>query len=181
MPINTEQFRNPALSEQERRAKINANMKQLDYSSGNGLLKAEKKTLSPSESYLFIGIGGTGQKALRSIKETINKTIKPNCHEQQVRYLVVDCAENELNQLVRDGVFEQSEIMLIPYQGAHDTISPQHIASDKKNGWIRACTVRQEEVFPKGIPALKATEPVLGVRRAGSGSPTAEELQLSTE
>ena len=138
MPINTEQFRNPALSEQERRAKINANMKQLDYSSGNGLLKAEKKTLSPSESYLFIGIGGTGQKALRSIKETINKTIKPNCHEQQVRYLVVDCAENELNQLVRDGVFEQSEIMLIPYQGAHDTISPQHIASDKKE-WVDPC------------------------------------------
>lgn len=103
MPINTEQFRNPALSEQERRAKINANMKQLDYSSGNGLLKAEKKTLSPSESYLFIGVGGTGQKALRSIKETINKTIKPNCHEQQVRYLVVDCAENELNKLVQDG------------------------------------------------------------------------------
>ncbi len=126
MPINTEQ---------ERRAKINANMKQLDYSSGNGLLKAEKKTLSPSESYLFIGVGGTGQKALRSIKETINKTIKPNCHEQQVRYLVVDCAENELNQLVRDGVFEQREIMLIPYQGAHDTISPQHIASDKKE-WV---------------------------------------------
>ena len=138
MPINTEQFRNPALSEQERRAKINANMKQLDYSSGNGLLKAEKKTLSPSESYLFIGIGGTGQKALRSIKETINKTIKPNCHEQQVRYLVVDCAENELNQLVRDGVFEQCEIMLIPYQGAHDTISPQHIASDKKE-WVDPC------------------------------------------
>lgn len=138
MPINTEQFRNPALSEQERRAKINANMKQLDYSSGNGLLKAEKKTLSPSESYLFIGIGGTGQKALRSIKETINKTIKPNCHEQQVRYLVVDCAENELNQLVRDGVFEQSEIMLIPYQGAHDTISPQHIAPDKKE-WVDPC------------------------------------------
>ena len=135
MPINTEQFRNPALSEQERRAKINANMKQLDYSSGNGLLKAEKKTLSPSESYLFIGIGGTGQKALRSIKETINKTIKPNCHEQQVRYLVVDCAENELNMLVRDKVFEQSEIMLIPYQGAHDTISPQHIAPDKKE-WV---------------------------------------------
>ena len=135
MQINTEQFRNPALSEQERRAKINANMKQLDYSSGNGLLKAEKKTLSPSESYLFIGVGGTGQKALRSIKETINKTIKPNCHEQQVRYLIVDCAENELNMLVRDKVFEQSEIMLIPYQGAHDTISPQHITSDKKE-WV---------------------------------------------
>ena len=137
MPINTEQFRNPALSEQERRAKINANMKQLDYSSGNGLLKAEKKTLSPSESYLFIGIGGTGQKALRSIKETINKTIDPNYHAQ-VRYLVVDCAENELLKFVEDGVFEQSEIMLIPYQGAHDTISPQHIAPDKKE-WVDPC------------------------------------------
>ena len=134
MPINTEQFRNPALSEQERRAKINANMKQLDYCSGNGLLKAEKKTLSPNESYLFIGVGGTGQKALRSIKETINKTIKPECHDQ-VRYLVVDCAENELHRLMQDGVFEQSEIMLIPYQGAHDTISPQHIAPDKKD-WV---------------------------------------------
>ena len=135
MPINTEQFRNPALSEQERRAKINANMKQLDYSSGNGLLKAEKKTLSPSESYLFIGVGGTGQKALRSIKETINKTIKPNCHEQQVRYLVVDCAENELNKLVQDGAFEQSEVMLIPSTGTHDSINPQHIAPDKKD-WV---------------------------------------------
>ena len=112
MPINTEQFRNPALSEQERRAKINANMKQLDYSSGNGLLKAEKKTLSPSESYLFIGVGGTGQKALRSIKETINKTIDPKYHAQ-VRYLVVDCAENELLKLVEDGVFEQSEVMTL--------------------------------------------------------------------
>ena len=135
MPINTEQFRNPALSEQERRAKINANMKQLDYSSGNGLLKAEKKTLSPSESYLFIGVGGTGQKALRSIKETINKTIKPNCHEQQVRYLVVDCAENELHKLVQDGAFEQSEVMLIPSTGTHDSINPQHIAPDKKD-WV---------------------------------------------
>ena len=134
MPINTEQFRNPALSEHERRAKIYANMEQLDYSSGNGLLSKAEKELLPNEMYLFIGVGGTGQKALRSIKETINKTIDPNYHAQ-VRYLVVDCAENELLKLVEDGVFEQSEIMLIPYQGAHDTISPQHIASDKKE-WV---------------------------------------------
>ena len=134
MPINTEQFRNPALSEHERRAKIYANMEQLDYRSGNGLLSKAEKELLPNEMYLFIGVGGTGQKALRSIKETINKTIKPECHAQ-VRYLVVDCAENELLKLVRDGVFEQSEIMLIPSASTHDSINPQHIAPDKKD-WV---------------------------------------------
>ena len=135
MPINTEQYQNSNLSYQDRKARVEANLKRLDYAEGNGLLSKAKKELLPGELYLFISSGGTGQKALRSIKETINKTIKPNCHEQQVRYLVVDCAENELNMLVRDKVFEQSEIMLIPYQGAHDTISPQHITSDKKE-WV---------------------------------------------
>lgn len=135
MPINTEQFRNPALSEHERRAKIYANMEQLDYSSGNGLLSKAEKELLPNEMYLFIGVGGTGQKALRSIKETINKTIDPVCRHQQVRYLVVDCAENELHKLVQDGAFEQSEVMLIPSTGTHDSINPQHIAPDKKD-WV---------------------------------------------
>ena len=134
MPINTEQYKNQGLSGQDRKAIVEANLKRLDYAEGNGLLSKAKKELLPGELYLFISSGGTGQKALRSIKETINKTIDPNYHAQ-VRYLVVDCAENELLKLVEDGVFEQSEIMLIPYQGAHDTISPQHIAPDKKE-WV---------------------------------------------
>ena len=134
MPINTEQYKNQGLSGQDRKAIVEANLKRLDYAEGNGLLSKAKKELLPGELYLFISSGGTGQKALRSIKETINKTINPNYHAQ-VRYLVVDCAENELLKLVEDGVFEQSEIMLIPYQGAHDTISPQHIAPDKKE-WV---------------------------------------------
>ena len=134
MPINTEQYKNQGLSGQDREAIVEANLKRLDYAEGNGLLSKAKKELLPKELYLFISSGGTGQKALRSIKETINKTIDPKYHAQ-VRYLVVDCAENELLKLVEDGVFEQSEIMLIPYQGAHDTISPQHIAPDKKE-WV---------------------------------------------
>ncbi len=134
MPINTEQYKNQGLSGQDRKAIVEANLRRLDYAEGNGLLSKAKKELLPGELYLFISSGGTGQKALRSIKETINKTIDPNYHAQ-VRYLVVDCAENELLKLVEDGVFEQSEIMLIPYQGAHDTISPQHIAPDKKE-WV---------------------------------------------
>ena len=125
MLINTEQYQNPGLSENDRKARVEANLKRLDYAEGNGLLSKAKKELLPGELYLFISSGGTGQKALRSIKETINKTIDPNYHAQ-VRYLVVDCAENELRKLVRDGVFEQGEVMTVPYEGAHETINPSN-------------------------------------------------------
>ena len=133
MPINTEQYKNQGLSEQDRKAKVEANLKRLDYAEGNGLLSRAKKELLPGELYLFISSGGTGQKALRSIKETINKTIDPKYHAQ-VRYLVVDCAENELRKLVNDKVFEQSEVMIVPYEGAHETIN-QSITSDRK-AWV---------------------------------------------
>ena len=133
MLINTEQYKNPNLTPADRKAKVEANLKRLDYAEGNGLLSKAKKELLPKELYLFISSGGTGQKALRSIKETINKTIDSNYHAQ-VRYLVVDCAENELNQLVKDGVFEQCEVMTVPYEGAHETIN-QSITSDRK-AWV---------------------------------------------
>lgn len=133
MPINTEQYKNQGLSGQDRKAIVEANLKRLDYAAGNGLLSKAKKGLLPNELYLFISSGGTGQKALRSIKETINKTVKPNCHGQ-VRYLVVDCAENELLKLVEDGVFEQEEVMAVPNEGAHETIGPR-ITPDRR-AWV---------------------------------------------
>ena len=134
MPINTEQYKNQGLSGQDRKARVEANLKRLDYAEGNGLLSRAKKELLPGELYLFISSGGTGQKALRSIKETINKTIDPRYHAQ-VRYLVVDCAENELRKLVNDKVFEQSEVMTVPYEGTHETINPSSITSDRKS-WV---------------------------------------------
>ena len=134
MPTNTEQYKNPNLTPADRKARVEANLKRLDYAEGNGLLSKAKKELLPKELYLFISSGGTGQKALRSIKETINKTIDPKYHAQ-VRYLVVDCAENELLKLVEDGVFEQSEVMTVPYEGTHETINPHSSKSDKK-AWV---------------------------------------------
>ena len=122
------------MSDADRKARVEANLKRLDYAEGNGLLSRAKKELLPGELYLFISSGGTGQKALRSIKETINKTIDPKYHAQ-VRYLVVDCAENELRMLVRDKVFEQSEVMTVPYAGTHETINPHSITSDRK-AWV---------------------------------------------
>ncbi len=51
--------------------------------------------------------------------------------------------------------------MLIPYQGAHDTISPQHIASDKKE-WVDPDLYSATGGDAPGlIPDFRITEPVL--------------------
>lgn len=43
MPINTEQYKNQGLSDAARKARVEANLKRLDYAEGNGLLNCEKK------------------------------------------------------------------------------------------------------------------------------------------
>ena len=134
MPINTEQYKNPGLSEKDRKARVEANLKRLDYAEGNGLLNCEKKTLLDKEIYLFISSGGTGHRALRSIKETIEKTIEYRSRSS-VRYLVVDCDAGELNMLRQQKVFEESEIMIVPSAGTHDTIDPSKMRDDKKD-WV---------------------------------------------
>ena len=134
MPINTEQYQNPGLSENDRKARVEANLKRLDYAEGNGLLNCEKKTLLDKEIYLFISSGGTGHRALRSIKETIEKTIEYRSRSS-VRYLVVDCDAGELNMLRQQKVFEESEIMIVPSAGTHDTIDPSKMRDDKKD-WV---------------------------------------------
>ena len=100
MLINTEQYKNPNLTPADRKARVEANLKRLDYAEGNGLLSKAKKELLPKELYLFISSGGTGQKALRSIKETINKTIDPNYHAQ-VRYLLLTVRRMSLTSLLK--------------------------------------------------------------------------------
>ena len=134
MPINTEQYKDPGLSENDRKARVEANLKRLDYAEGNGLLNCEKKTLLDKEIYLFISSGGTGHRALRSIKETIEKTIEYRSRSA-VRYLVVDCDAGELNMLRQQKVFEESEIMIVPSAGTHDTIDPSKMRDDKKD-WV---------------------------------------------
>ena len=122
------------MSDQDRKARVEANLKRLDYAEGNGLLNCEKKTLLDKEIYLFISSGGTGHRALRSIKETIEKTIEYRSRSS-VRYLVVDCDAGELNTLRQQKVFEESEIMIVPSAGTHDTIDPSRIRDDKKD-WV---------------------------------------------
>ena len=134
MPINTEQYKNQGLSDAARKARVEANLKRLDYAEGNGLLNCEKKTLLDKEIYLFISSGGTGHRALRSIKETIEKTIEHGSRSS-VRYLVVDCDAGELNMLRQQNVFGESEIMIVPSDGTHDTINPTRMRDDKKD-WV---------------------------------------------
>ena len=122
------------MSDAARKARVEANLKRLDYAEGNGLLNCEKKTLLDKEIYLFISSGGTGHRALRSIKETIEKTIEHGSRSS-VRYLVVDCDAGELNMLRQQNVFGESEIMIVPSDGTHDTINPTRMRDDKKD-WV---------------------------------------------
>lgn len=47
MLINTEQYKNPNLTPADRKARVEANLKRLDYAEGNGLLSKAKKELLP--------------------------------------------------------------------------------------------------------------------------------------
>lgn len=89
-------------TDEARRAKIKADLDRLNYAKGNGLLETAKKPLIQNEIYLFISSGGTGHKALQCVKELIERTVDP-AYRDKVGYLVVDCAENEINGLIRSG------------------------------------------------------------------------------
>lgn len=119
-----------ALTEQQKQV-INANLDKLNYAKGNGLLKVNKKKLLPNEGYLFISSGGTGYEALREIKKQIERTIEPS-YLGKIAYLVVDCAHNELDKLVKECELKQEEIVKVPSDGALDTIDPETIDKDKK-------------------------------------------------
>lgn len=53
MLINTEQYKDQGLSDADRKARVEANLKRLDYAEGNGLLSRAKKELLPGELYLL--------------------------------------------------------------------------------------------------------------------------------
>ncbi len=47
----------------------------------------------------------------------------------------MDCDAGELNMLRQQKVFEESEIMIVPSAGTHDTIDPSKMRDDKKD-WV---------------------------------------------
>lgn len=121
-------------TDEARRAKIKADLDRLNYAKGNGLLETAKKPLIQNEIYLFISSGGTGHKALQCVKELIERTVDP-AYRDKVGYLVVDCAENEINGLIRSGQFRQDETVTVPSSGTHETIDPHQITPDKEE-WV---------------------------------------------
>lgn len=110
---------------------IEANLDRLDYAKGNGLLKTNKKKLLPNEGYLFISAGGTGRKALETIRHQIENTIEPDCIDR-VGYLIVDCAHNELNKLVNEGKFKEEQVLKLPFEEAWKLIDPVRLSDDRK-------------------------------------------------
>ncbi len=123
-------------TDEARRAKIKANLDRLNYAKGNGLLETAKKPLIENEIYLFISSGGTGHKALQCVKELIERTVEPG-YRDRVGYLVVDCAANEIDDLLRLGQFNEDETFKVPSAGTRETIDPRYINHDRAE-WVDA-------------------------------------------
>lgn len=118
----------------EQQNKVDANLKMLDYLEGTGILSDNKKTLV-NEFFVFIGSGGTGCKALAHLKKEMKKQVHSDEVRKKTMFIAVDTAHNELDQYVRDGKFENSEIVKLPFLGVKESINPSTMLPQFKK-WV---------------------------------------------
>lgn len=114
-----------ALTEQQKRM-VDANLKTLDYLEGTGILNNMKKRLS-RERFLFISTGGTGHKLMKVLKENLIHHVSEEDIRNRVSFLVIDTDHAELELLRKEGdhgIFENTELLKLPYQEARRTIAP---------------------------------------------------------
>ena len=118
----------------EQQNKIDMNLKKLDYLEGTGILPDEKSNLA-NEFFVFIGAGGTGCKALAHLKKEMKKRVQLDEVRKKTMFIAVDAAHNELEQYVRDGKFENSEIVKLPFVGVKAAIDPRRMLPQFKE-WV---------------------------------------------
>lgn len=114
--------------------KIDANIAQLDYLQGTGVLTTHRKHLA-KEMFVFISTGGIGRKALVKLKQTIVGQVDSREVEKQTLFLAIDTANLELDDRVEKEELAVNEILKIPYVGAHDSIAPNKISPQLKR-WV---------------------------------------------
>lgn len=119
---------------EEQKLKIESNIKRLDYLEGTGVLSTNKKKLV-DEFFVFISAGGSGRNALERVKKTIVNQIDSSCVAKQTMFLAIDSAHNEQDRAKDAGIFTPSEIVKLPYKGAHKNINPDVILPQTK-AWV---------------------------------------------
>lgn len=118
----------------EQQNQVEVNLRTLDYLDGTGILSNNKKALA-NEFFVFIGSGGTGCKALTHLKKEMYKQVQGDEVRKKTMFLAIDTAHKELNEYVRYGQLDSSEIIKLPYLGAKDSIKPTTMLSQFKR-WV---------------------------------------------
>ena len=118
----------------EQQDRIDRNLKELDYIERTGILTNEKSNLA-NEFFVFIGAGGTGCKALAHLKKEMKKRIQADEVGKKTMFIAVDAAHNELEQYVREGKFENSEIVKLLFVGGKESIDPRMMLPQFKQ-WV---------------------------------------------
>ena len=121
-----------ALSPQQR-ARVEANMRTLEYMEADGIIKREKRDILGDDRFLIVGLGGTGCAALAELKKKLSQKVTKASIEKYIRYLAVDAAHNELDAYVSKGTFARSEVCKLPFEGVEQQI---HNPSAATREWI---------------------------------------------
>ena len=131
-----------AYLDQTKKNKIQRNLTTLDYMQGTGMISESKRKLS-DEVFLFISSGGTGHKTLKTLRQRLERCVDADELQRKVRFLAIDAAWAEIDQLVNEDGFTESEVVRLPWEGAHESISPANLASSPMKTWVDPELYRQ--------------------------------------
>ena len=122
------------MEDSRRKQLIANNLNTLDYLKGTGIISTHKRKLA-NECYLFISSGGNGHKMLTTLRRQLEWQVDPLELERKVGFLAIDACHQEMEDLVTELDFERTEVLKLPYEGAHDSIAPNKI-TPQMNQWV---------------------------------------------
>ena len=107
--------------------RVKANLNTLDYLEGTGVISTHKRKLA-NELFLFISCGGNGHKSLCTLRRQLEWKVDPQELADKVAFLALDAAYKELDELQEKYGFDSTEVLKIPFEGAHESINPATIS-----------------------------------------------------
>lgn len=114
--------------------RVKANLNTLDYLEGTGVISTHKRKLA-NELFLFISCGGNGHKSLCTLRRQLEWKVDPQELADKVAFLALDAAYKELDELQEKYGFDSTEVLKIPFEGAHESINPATI-SPQMRAWV---------------------------------------------
>lgn len=114
--------------------RVKDNLLTLDYLEGTGVISIHKRKLV-DELFIFISSGGNGHKSLCAVRKELEWRVALQELKDKVRFLTVDAAYKELDELVEKYGFDSTEVLKLPFEGAHESINPDTISPQMKE-WV---------------------------------------------